>query len=287
MLWFIFSILTALFTTLREVISKKLLKNVDEYVASWSLSFFAALFLSPYLFFADVPVLGRHFWLALIYTGISVSITNLLMMKALKNSDLSKVSPIVAFSPLFLLFLSPLILGEFPTTYGLIGVILIVVGSYLLNLKKMAIGYFYPLKSLFKEKGTRMMLIVAFLWAIGSTIDKIGVQNSSPFFWAMSTNLVSSMILLPIMLHQSSNSKVEIINNIWSLAPVGFFLAIASFFQMTAITLTKVVYVISIKRISVIMSVISGWIIFKEDGIKERLIASVIMVLGVIFILLG
>jgi hypothetical protein len=34
--WFIFSILTALFESMKDVFSKKSLKNIDDYIVSWS-----------------------------------------------------------------------------------------------------------------------------------------------------------------------------------------------------------------------------------------------------------
>ena len=68
---------------------------------------------------------------------------------------------------------------------------------------------------------------------------------------------------------------------------VGFFMALVMIFHMTAISLTLVTYVIAIKRTSVIMSVLWGAIIFKEKGIKERLVGAVIMVLGVVLIVLS
>ena len=56
---------------------------------------------------------------------------------------------------------------------------------------------------------------------------------------------------------------------------------------MTAINLTLVAYVISIKRTSTIMSVFAGYLVFKEKGVKERLIGTVIMIIGVLFITLS
>ncbi|MGZ7066894.1 MAG: hypothetical protein ACXVHT_01170 [Methanobacterium sp.] len=46
-------------------------------------------------------------------------------------------------------------------------------------------------------------------------------------------------------------------------------------------------YVIAIKRTSTIMSVLFGSLIFKEKGIKGRLLGAGIMVLGVILITLS
>ena len=48
--------------------------------------------------------------------------------------------------------------------------------------------------------------------------------------------------------------------------------------------LTLVAYVSSIKRISVLISVIFGYLFFKEKGIVGRFIGAAIMVLGVILI---
>ncbi len=57
--WFIFSFLTALFESLKDVFSKKSLKNIDEYIVSLALRFFALPFLLPLLFFIEVPSLGN------------------------------------------------------------------------------------------------------------------------------------------------------------------------------------------------------------------------------------
>jgi len=52
----------------------------------------------------------------------------------------------------------------------------------------------------------------------------------------------------------------------------------------TAVTMTLVPYVISIKRTSVIFSSLYGFFIFKERFIKTRLLGVVIMVAGVLLI---
>ena len=57
-------------------------------------------------------------------------------------------------------------------------------------------------------------------------------------------------------------------------------------FQMTAISLTLVSYVVSIKRSSTVLGVLWGFFIFNEEGIKARLLGSLIMLTGVILIAL-
>ena len=54
--------------------------------------------------------------------------------------------------------------------------------------------------------------------------------------------------------------------------------------HMTAISLTKVAYMISLKRTSMIMGVIYGYFLFKEKNIRERLAGAVIMFIGFVMI---
>ena len=284
--WFIFAFLTAFFESTKDIFSKKSLKNIDEYIVAWALRFFALPFLLPLLFFIKIPVLGDQFWLALLIGGSVNVITTILYMKAIKLSDLSITVPMVTFTPLFLLITSPLILGEFPGISGIIGILLIVAGAYLLNINKRFQGYFAPFKALLREKGPRLMLVVAFIWSITANIDKIGLLNSSPIFWVIAVDVFITLCMFPIMFYKSREQVRQIPINLHVLLPIGLFGSLTLICQMTAINLTLVAYVISIKRTSAIMSVLFGYLIFKEEDIKERLLGVTIMVLGVLFITL-
>ncbi len=284
MIWFIFSILTAFFESMKDVFSKKSLKNIDDYIVSWSYSFFSLPFLIPILFFMEVPSLSTRFWIILIIAGFLGSFSTILYMKAIKSSDLSITTPMLAFVPLFLLLTSPLMLGEFPNSIGLIGIVLIFTGSYLLNMKEINIGYLSPFRKLLKERGPKLMLMVAFLWSISSNFHKMGIQESSPTFWAISLEIFLTIILTPIMLYKSQKNLDQIKTGWKALIPIGFFSALTLIFQMNALKLALVVYVLSLKRTSVILDVLLGHFIFKEKNVHERLIGTVIMLIGVLFI---
>ena len=288
MLWFIFAFLTALFEATKDVLSKKSLKDIDEYVIAWSIPCFALPFLLPILLFTEIPPLGERFWLALVTGGTLYAFTLVLYMKAIKASDLSITVPMLTFTPLFLLITSPLMVGEFPGIFGLIGIFLIVTGSYLLNINKKfhGYGYFAPFKALLKEKGPRLMLIVAFIWSITSNIDKIGLQNSSPLFWVIAVDTYVALLMLPLCTFRGNRKTAQIRANWRALLTLGLFGGLTAVCQMTAISLTLVAYVISIKRTSAIGGVLFGYLIFKEKGIRARLVGAIVMVLGVLFITL-
>ena len=189
MLGIILALFTAFFESIKDVLSKKNVKNIDEYVVAFSLMFFALPFVTPILFWIGIPVVENQFWKALVISGTLNVLAIILYMKALKASDLSITIPMVAFTPLFLLVASPLIVGEFPNSVGLMGVLLIVFGSYTLNIKQRKNGFLSPFKSLLREKGPRLMLGVAILYSITASYDKVGVQASSPLFWIVIKSL--------------------------------------------------------------------------------------------------
>lgn len=94
MLWVILSLLTALFSSLSDVLGKKtLLRDVNEYIAAFSLRFFSLIVLVPLLFLIKIPSLNQKFWLALLASAILNVIGLILYFKAIKNSDLSLVMP--------------------------------------------------------------------------------------------------------------------------------------------------------------------------------------------------
>lgn len=286
MTWFLFAFLTALFRSLTDVAGKFGLKNMDEYIVAWALFLFALPFISLLLFFTEIPEIGPKFWLALFVGGGLNVFTNLIYMRAIKLSDLSITIPMVTFTPLFMLITSPIILGEFPNVYGITGIILIVSGSYMLNLKEKKKGYLEPFKALVKEKGPRLMLLVAFIWSITANFDKIGIEHSSVFFWPVAVNAFIAVGFIPVVLTKSKGKTRQLTKNYKTLLPIGLFHGLMIVFQMIAVSMTLVAYVISIKRTSATLSVLFGSLFFKEKGLRERLAGSLIMILGVVLITL-
>ncbi|MFO8078264.1 MAG: EamA family transporter, partial [Thermoplasmatota archaeon] len=277
MIWIVFAFLTAFFESIKDVLSKKSLKEIDEYVVAWSLWFFSIPFLVLVLFIVGIPKIDSSFWLFLFLGGVCNVFATIFYMKSIKLADLSISVPLLAFSPLFLLFTSPLLVGEFPNQYGLIGVLLIVLGSYMLNIKKRSKGIIEPFRALIKEKGPRFMLLVAVIWSISANIDKIGVKNSTPFFWITMMAVFVSLSLFPIVIFRFPKNRKKTKNWITTLFPIGLIYGLTILNQMIAINLTLVSYVISIKRTSTILVVIWGYLIFKEKNIKNRIAGAVIM----------
>jgi len=280
MLWLAFAILTAFSESIKDVLSKRHLTRVDEYLLAWAMVFFALPWLVLSLLISGVPSLKADFWFYLIIGGTLNVAATLLYIKAIKQGDLSSTIPMVNFTPLFLIATSPLVLGERLSIFGYIGVLLILIGSYVMNLQARDKGYLYPFRMLLKERGPRLMLCVAFIWSITSNIDKIGVTNSSTFFWAVSINMYIILFMTLFLFHKSKIDREKITYNLMGFLLIGLLYATVWLSQMIAISLTSVAYVISIKRTSTVISVILGCLLFKESNIRWRFPGATIMFIG-------
>jgi len=282
--WIILSILTALFSALKDIWSKFLFGSSDDVlVQAFFLSAIPAPIFGIMVCFNGMPPIGENFIFALVAGSMLNIVAVISYLKAVKESDISLVVPLVALSPIFMLMTSPLILGEMPDKVGSIGILLIVIGTYMLNIKREK-GFFYPFKALWHDNGARYMLLTALIWSISANFDKMGVINSSPIFWGFSIELGIATLIFILMLYNIGEHKTEIIKNFGSLSILGTLHGAMIFFQMFAVSVTLVAYVIAIKRISVLIVVIAGYLFFREKGIKERIIGSILMIMGFILI---
>jgi drug/metabolite transporter (DMT)-like permease len=282
MIWLVFAILTAFFESSKDVSSKKSLQTLDAYIVAWMANIFALAFLIPLLLIIGIPTLNFQFWIALLIGGSLNVVSFLLYIKAIQMADLSLTVPLVTLTPLFLLITSPLIVHESATIADVIGICLIVIGSYVLNLKERRKGYFAPLKAIVENKGSRLMFVVALIWSITSTFDKVGVVNSSPMCWSTALYGFLAVGMVPIVLYKSHHKMHQILPNARALATIGAFHALGITFQMSALSYTLVTQVIAVKRTSALMSVLMGHFLFQERGLRERLAGATIMVLGVV-----
>ena len=285
-MWILFALLNPITEGFRSLYIKKSSAEVEPVVIAWVNNLLPALVFLPCLFFIELKF-NTDFWIGLIGGASIYAVTNILYMKALAHGDISIVMPMLSFTPLFLLVTSPLIVGEFPHITGMIGVVLVVIGSYLLNLSESKKHLLEPFRSLIKNKGTRYMLIVALLWSVSSNFDKLAVKNSSVFQYLGFTSpfifIFTSLISIPDKQFKFSQLRTGKSN----LFKVTFLTTLANIFHVTAISLAYVAYVIAIKRTTAIISVFIGSKFLNETNITERLLGVIVMLIGVILIVLS
>ncbi len=285
-MWIIFASLNPISEAFRSLFIKRTSKEIDPLLISWANNLLPLMVFLPFIFFIDLKF-NLKFFGALAGTAAINIVTVILYMKAIKEGEISKVMPMLSFTPLFLLVTSPLITGEFPHTLGMIGVLLVVIGSYMLNLNLKKHDLLYPFKDILKNKGTRYMFAVAFLWSFSANFDKVSIQNSSVIQHIIFMNLVIFSALSIITAARKKFNKERIHLQKKNLFYISLFTTGAFIFHMTALSMTLVAYVVALKRMSGMLSVFIGHFFLKEENIKERLLGSAVMFAGVLFIVLS
>ncbi|MGE5431276.1 MAG: EamA family transporter [Syntrophomonadaceae bacterium] len=263
---------------------KSSMQGVHPILISWSNNIIVVLLAFFLSYFIDFRLTGAYF-AALSVTGTINIFATLLYMNAVSKGDISEIIPMLSFTPLFMLITSPLIVGEFPRPGGIAGIILVVTGSYLLNVNLRKRNFTDPIKAIFRNKGTRIMLFVSFLYSITSNFDKIAVNHSSVMQHFLLLNLYVFLgVSLVVVLTGSFNRK-ELFQGRYNLLMLSILNLIGSLLFFLAITYTYVAYVIALKRTSGMLSVLIGHFILGEANVRERILGSFIMFSGVLLIL--
>jgi drug/metabolite transporter (DMT)-like permease len=231
-----------------------------------------------------VPSLDTVFWYALVSCSLLNTLTSIMYFRAIKLSPLSITVPMLTFTPLFMLLTSPLIVGEFPGLLGIGGIVLIVIGAYIIHIRNVRDGLLSPFRRLAGEQGPLLMLGVAFIWSITSNLDKVAVLHSSPLFYIVLFNALVALFLTPLAYLKTRGRFKGVRVSVKVLVPLGLFTALTAVFQMTALTLTLAAYVISIKRLSAIFAIIYGFAFFREKNIRQCLLGAAIMLAGALLI---
>jgi len=285
-MWVLFATLNPISEAFRSMFAKKASRDVDSFIISWFNNFIPTIVFTPLLFFIDLKF-TPEFFIGFIGSGIINVIATLLYMRAISLGEISAVMPMLSFTPIYLLVTGPIMTGEFPNSLGLVGIFMVVFGSYLLNVNLKSRSLFGPFKALLKNKGTRYMFIVAFIWALSSNFDKISVTSTSIWQHIVFVNLFIFITLTLVVFATRKVNLAQIKKAKTNLLIVSLFTTGSFIFHMTALSLTYVAYVVSMKRMSGMISVVLGAIFFKETNFKTKLAGSLIMFAGVLIIVLS
>ncbi len=286
MFWIITGLFTAIADATKDYISKHSMKKIDHYLAAWSLLTLTTPFLFLFLLFTGIPETDLFFWPVALLGSIIYVVSTVLYMKAISISPLSLTLPMLSFTPVFMILTGPLILGEFPSFAGIIGIASIVIGAYVLNIREVKKGLLQPFISLGKEKGTVLMFIVSFLWSFFAVFMKLLVNISNMAFGFFSEYLLSATIFSIFLIMTKRFKLKEIKRNFKKMLGIGFFMSLSEICLSFTYTLTLAVYAIAIKRTSILFGSFYGFKFFKEGNVLQRMLGSAFMLFGVILMVL-
>lgn len=260
------------------------LKRFFSDVSAWDMCVIPFFYSMPLcgliLLLMDIPELGAGFFPTLSWVTPVIMVAIILHFRAIHVSPLSLTLPFLSFTPVFVLFTGDLILDEQLSSWGVAGMLLVVAGGYVINLDSARYGILGPIKAIWREPGSVIMLIVAALYALASVGGKVMILQSSALFTGMFLFWLLG-VLIPLLLFTTGKASFRAIARKPLLGfGSGLLVVIEIICHNIAMSLVAAAYMITIKRMAGIVSVIYGWFLFEERGIKYRLVGTSIMTAG-------
>ncbi len=288
MLWLGIAIATAFFTAAGDALVKHYLRPLGTAKMALARVLGPIFFLFPLLLVQSWPKLDFVFWRTVIILLPLETTALLCYIEALRVSPLSLTVPFLAFTPAFMIVTGALILGEHLSTQGIIGIFLIVAGSYALHLNTLRQGVLAPFRAILRERGSLLMLLVAFLYAITSVLGKLAVTHSNPFFFACFYFIVHGIFAVLVLRIFFKARPQELIKACpQGVLLVGLAQSAMVICHMWAISLAPAAYMIAVKRLSVLFGVVMGGLFFREEAMASRLLGASLMLAGVFLIALS
>lgn len=212
-----------------------------------------------------------------------------LYIRALKLSPLSLTIPFLAFTPIFMPVTSRLILGpeDVPTGQGLLGIVLVVAGAYLLHARSLRRGALEPLKAIARERGSLLMLLVAFIWSFTANLDKAAIAQSSRDRYFLLVHLGFTLAFGAMLVPVWPRARAELRRSGVRLLVLGLLGGLTLVFQGAALVLTRAPYVIAVKRAGLLLSIAIGTLWFEEGTLAERLPGGALMAAGAAVVMLA
>jgi len=285
MIWFFLSLTAAISIAARDI-SIKTYENIQPMEIAVLELFWALPALIIGCIIVETPALDQTFWWTFLLS-LPITITAyILYLYAIKHSPISLTVPFLAFTPALMILTGFLVLGETINFWGTIGIILIILGSYILHFKKNQLNYLAPFSAFMHEKGSWFMLIVAILFAFAAVIGKKAILHSSPLFFSYYFFLVFNVLILLGLCIWRKNNWQKIKQNSAKGLWLGSLHMIHISFHGLAIAISTSVYMVAVKRSSILFSVILSWYILKEVDIQYRGLGTLLMFAGMLFIII-
>jgi drug/metabolite transporter (DMT)-like permease len=228
------------------------------------------------------------FWLWILALVPLEMAAMLLYMKAIRDHPLSLTLPYLAFTPVFVILTGYLLLGESIDLKGALGILLVVAGAWLLNQERARLrdwrSWGAPLAAILHELGSRMMLGVAFLYSLTSVMGKGAMrymdgQHFGAFYFLLLA--VASILLFAI---PQTRILVQIWRRPWAVVAVSLLNGAMVYTHFLALQGVEVVYMIAVKRTSLLFGILFGALFFKERGLGIHILAGGLMLGGVFLI---
>ena len=218
----------------------------------------------------------------LLVSSLAETVYFLGLGKAYESGDLSIVYPVARSSPVFVTIAAAVFLGETFSLMGLLGILVIFIGVYVLHLKGMTRNDLVAPLNYLMSGSSRYAVIAALGTTVYSITDKLGVTTVHPLlysFW-LGFSVTGMMIIVTLKRRGFQAIKDEFSSPI-RITFAGMLMRGGYMMVLYAMSLAQVSYILALRQVSVVLGALMGVIFLGESYGRVRIIGSVIIFIGV------
>jgi drug/metabolite transporter (DMT)-like permease len=209
------------------------------------------------------------------------------LCKTYELGDMSLTYPIIRSAPIFVVVAALIFLREIPTIPALFGIIIVMLGVYIINQKSLVFSDFFRSFGHVNKKAMLAAMLTAFTSACYSVIDKKGVLEIDPVLFFYLFFAISGFLFLIYLLCMKERRRLYF--DVLKKHKLGITLAAVLEFAsyvliLYAFRISKVSYIIALRQISVIFGALYGILFLKEKYGKIRLAGAAIIFIGIFLI---
>lgn len=286
-LFLVFMLPATLFLGLHDVLTKKILsRNINEQVLLIANFIITGILALSLVFIFGNPELKPGFWTALLATMVLNIFGQWCWYKAFQLGDVSLVSPLRLITPPLVVLTGILILGEMPSSRGMVGIVVMVIGLWFLLNKKSSRDNQPPSPS--RRRAILLAVAGALLFACSFPFDKKAVvASSSLVFVGIVFPLIALGNLLIYLIYNKRWPDFSSLRRVGWLLPLAFVVHTAGIILAAhSLSFALAAYASAIKRLLSFWAVLLSGAILREQ-IGQRLLATIIMLAGVLIIILA
>lgn len=273
---------------LANVFQKKLTQNN---VSSLHVNAATYLLLSVLCLFFALNIHWRLFpsslWGWALISGFFGAIGNCCLIKALQGGELSVLGPVNSYKSIVAMITGIFLLKEIPDLIGILGIILIIWGSYFV-FETQKEGFSL---ALFRRKDIQFRILATVFTAVEAVfIKKVIVLSSvtaSFVLWCWFGFLFSTVLSFLLKPQTRISFSLQNLTFFKYFAGIVLCVGLAQFSTNYVFNTMNVSYALALFQLSLVLSVFFGFFFFKEKDIVKKLIGSFIMIAGSVLIILG
>lgn len=249
-------------------------------------------------------------WTCVAVTGLAQGAYFASLARAYRHGDISIVYPMARTFPIFVVIIAGMLFGQWPTLAAYIGIFLVVLGCFILPMRRFTLGpdgfavgnylnraSIWALLTALASSGytiadDRAMRMMQALTLTESPLGGLGrlAPLRPAILYGYLEWVWTSVVLLFVALQWGGAAEIK---RAWRQERKTALLVGALVFGTYLLILwaytesEKVAYVAGFRQLSIVLGVIGGVLFFKERGGRVRVVASVVIVGGLILIALA